>query len=97
MSALLLGGARRTARIRRRGWHSGIAFSAKILLEIAGMLPPIKVAAGLLTTVSMTVIGLTVDVRVVAEAGVRVTAAVTLSLLVLGSISVALVRLLGVA
>ena len=61
------------------------------------LLPPIKVAASLLTTVSMAALGLGVDVRVVAKAGVRVTAAVTLSLVVLGGISVGLIRLLGVA
>ncbi len=61
------------------------------------MLPPIKTAASLLTTVSMAALGLGVDVRVVAKAGVRVTAAVTLSLVVLGGISLGLIRLLGVA
>ncbi len=63
----------------------------------AALLPPIKAAASLLTTVSMAALGLGVDVRVVAQAGVRVTAAVTLSLVVLGGISVGLIRLLGVA
>ena len=63
----------------------------------AGLLPSIKTAANLLTTVSMAALGLGVDIRVVAHAGVRVTAAVTLSLLVLGGISLGLIRLLGVA
>ncbi len=63
----------------------------------AGMLPPIKTTAALLTTVSMAALGLGVDVRVVAQAGLRVTAAVTLSLIVLGLISLALIRILGVA
>jgi len=63
----------------------------------AEMLPPIKTTASLLTTVSMAALGLGVDVRVVAQAGLRVTAAVTLSLIVLGAISLALIRLLGVA
>ncbi len=62
----------------------------------AGLLPPIKMAANLLTTISMAALGLGVDVRVVAQAGVRVTAAVTLSLVVLGGISLGLIRLLGV-
>ena len=62
-----------------------------------GMLPPIKTAANLLTTISMAALGLGVDVRVVAQAGVRVTAAVTLSLVVLGAISLGLIRVLGVA
>ena len=63
----------------------------------AGMLLPIKKTASLLTTVSMAALGLGVDVRVVARAGLRVTAAVTLSLVVLGLISLALIRTLGVA
>jgi uncharacterized integral membrane protein (TIGR00698 family) len=63
----------------------------------APMLLPIKTAAAQLTTVSMAALGLGVDVRVVAQAGVRVTAAVTLSLIVLGAVSLGLIRLLGVA
>ncbi len=62
-----------------------------------GMLAPIKTVANLLTTVSMAALGLGVDVRVVAQAGLRVTTAVTLSLVVLGGISLGLIRLLGVA
>jgi uncharacterized integral membrane protein (TIGR00698 family) len=61
------------------------------------MLLPIKTVANLLTTVSMAALGLGVDVRVVAQAGLRVTAAVTLSLVVLGGISLGLIRVLGVA
>ncbi len=41
-------------------------------------------------------LGLGVDVRVVARAGLRVTAAVTASLVVLGIVSFALIRLVGV-
>jgi hypothetical protein len=37
-----------------------------------------------------------VDVRVVAKAGLRVTTAVTLSLIVLGAISLGLIHLIGV-
>ena len=62
----------------------------------AGLLVPIKQAANLLTTVSMAALGLGVDVRVLAKAGLRVTVAVTLSLVVLGGISLALIRLLGI-
>jgi uncharacterized integral membrane protein (TIGR00698 family) len=62
-----------------------------------GLLPPLKTAAAWLTTISMAALGLGVDVRVVAKAGLRVTAAVTLSLLVLGVISLGLIRLLKVA
>ena len=45
----------------------------------------------------MAALGLGVDVRVVARAGGPVTAAVVLSLVVLGAISLGLIRLLGVA
>ena len=60
-------------------------------------LPAISVLTGLLTTISMAGLGLGVDVRVVARAGMRVTIAVTVSLLVLGIISLGLIRVLGVA
>ena len=59
--------------------------------------PPISATANLLTTVSMAALGLGVDVRVVAKAGLRVTASVTASLVVLGIIGYALIRVLGVA
>ncbi len=59
--------------------------------------PPIKTTANLLTTISMAALGLGVDVRVVAKAGLRVTTAVTVSLLVLGVISFGLIRVLHVA
>jgi len=63
----------------------------------APALPPIGVTASILTTVSMAALGLGVDVRVVAAAGLRVTAVVTASLVVLGVISFGLIRFLGVA
>ena len=79
-----------------------VGFLAVLALRSAGVIPagllrPLALAANLLTTVSMAALGLGVDVRVVAQAGVRVTAAVTLSLLVLGAISLGLIRALGVA
>jgi uncharacterized integral membrane protein (TIGR00698 family) len=61
----------------------------------AASLAPIGWVANLLTVVSMAALGLGTDLRVVARAGSRVTAAVTVSLLVLGAISLGLVRLLG--
>jgi uncharacterized integral membrane protein (TIGR00698 family) len=73
------------AGIRTTGWLPDVA------------LHPTALVANLLTTVSMAALGLGVDVRVVAKAGVRVTAAVTLSLIVLGAISFGLIRLIGVA
>jgi uncharacterized membrane protein YadS len=60
-------------------------------------LPSIATAASLLTVVSMAALGLGVDIRTVAKAGPRVTAAVTLSLITLAAISYGLIRLLGVA
>ena len=79
-----------------------VGFLALLALRSAGLipaaaLPGVKSAATLLTTVSMAALGLGVDVRVVARAGGRVTAAVVLSLLVLGAISLALIRGLGVS
>ncbi len=79
-----------------------VGFLAVLALRSAGLIPvamlrPVTTVANLLTTVSMAALGLGVDVRVVARAGLRVTGAVTLSLVVLGGISLALIRALGVA
>ena len=63
----------------------------------AGLLAPMALTASLLTTVSMAALGLGVDVRAVAGAGARVTAAVCLSLLVLGIVSLGLIHVLHVA
>lgn len=60
------------------------------------LLAPLASTAAILTTVSMAALGLGVDVRVVAKAGARVTTAVTASLIVLGLISLVLIRLVGV-
>jgi uncharacterized integral membrane protein (TIGR00698 family) len=61
------------------------------------ILPAITRIAAILTTVAMAALGLGVDVKAVARVGVRVTAAVMASLLVLGAISYALIRFAGVA
>lgn len=63
----------------------------------AVLLPPVATVANVLTIVSMAALGLSVDIRSVAQAGPRVTATVVLSLLALGVISLGLIRLLGVA
>jgi uncharacterized integral membrane protein (TIGR00698 family) len=68
----------------------------------AGLIPvmllhPVNHVAALLTTISMAALGLGVDVRTVARAGVRVSSAVTASLLVLSGISLLLIRLLHVS
>jgi uncharacterized membrane protein YadS len=69
------------------------ARSFSLIPDIA--LAQLATTAGLLTTVSMAALGLGVDIRVVASAG-RVTAAVTASLVVLGTISLALIFLLQI-
>ena len=73
-----------------------LGFLAVAVLRATGLIPPIaigpiKAVAGLLTTISMAALGLGVDVRVVARAGVAVTTAVTLSLLLLCGMSLALI------
>jgi uncharacterized integral membrane protein (TIGR00698 family) len=79
-----------------------VGFLALAALRSADLLPhallgPAAVVANVLTIVSMAALGLSTNVRSVARAGARVTAAVTLSLLVLGGISFALIRALGIA
>ncbi|HQT64565.1 MAG: hypothetical protein B7Z75_05680 [Acidocella sp. 20-57-95] len=77
-------------------------FLAILLIRSLGWIPtpiiaPIKYIAGLLTTISMAALGLGVDVRVVAKAGGRVTAAVTISLIILGIISFGLIKIMRIA
>ncbi len=61
-----------------------------------GLLKPVGQTAGVLTVVSMAALGLSTDLRTVARAGGRVSLAVTLSLLVLGAISLGLISLLHI-
>ena len=63
----------------------------------AAALAPAATLANVLTIVSMAALGLGVDVRVVVKAGVRVTSAVTLSLVALGIVSLLLIRALGLS
>ncbi len=77
-------------------------FLVVLVIRSLGLIPqpalvPVAATANVLTTVSMAALGLGVDVRVVAGAGLRVTGAVTASLAVLGVISFGLIRLLGVS
>jgi uncharacterized integral membrane protein (TIGR00698 family) len=58
----------------------------------ATVVAPLTAITGFLTVVSMAALGLGVDVRVLANVGGRVTAAVTLSLMLLLAISIALVH-----
>jgi uncharacterized integral membrane protein (TIGR00698 family) len=79
-----------------------LGFLGLVIGRSFGMVPQVALApagdaATMLTVVSMAALGLGVDVRTVAGAGGRVTAAVILSLLVLGGISFGLIRLLGIA
>jgi uncharacterized integral membrane protein (TIGR00698 family) len=79
-----------------------VGFLIIAAIRTAGWIPtpilePTAFLANLLTTVSMAALGLGVDIRVVANAGLRVTTAVTGSLVVLGIISFGLIRLIGVA
>jgi len=77
-----------------------IGFLVMAALRSAGLiplqaLPLLGEVAAILMVVSMAALGLGVDVRTVSRAGGRVTATVILSLLALGAVSFALVRLLG--
>ena len=78
-----------------------VGFLLFMLARSLGFIPqdllrPLRTVAAVLTTIAMAALGLGVDVRVVAKAGLRVASAVTLSLVVLGLISYALIRLAGV-
>jgi uncharacterized integral membrane protein (TIGR00698 family) len=78
-----------------------VGFLALAALRSANLLPyallrPVAASADLLTIISMAALGLGTDVRAVARAGARVVAAVTLSLLVLGAVSLCLIRLLAI-
>ncbi len=79
-----------------------VAFLLVATLRSLGLIPapllaPTASLASALTTVSMAALGLGVDVRVVARAGLRVSLAVTLSLIVLGAISLGLIHLVALA
>jgi uncharacterized membrane protein YadS len=79
-----------------------IGFLAVLIIRSLGwipevLLPPITGVASIMTTVAMAGLGLGVDVRVVVRTGVRVTLAVTASLIVLAAISYGLIRLIGIA
>ena len=79
-----------------------LGFLALVACRSLGLVPvaaiaPIGRIATLLTVVSMAALGLGVDVRTVAKAGGRVTAAVVLSLLGLGAISFTLLAVLHIA
>ncbi len=77
-----------------------VGFLATMAMRSFGVIPhaalaPMASIATALTVVSMAALGLGVDARVLVGAGGRVTGAVVLSLLALGGISLALIRMLG--
>ena len=77
-----------------------VAFLTMVAARSFGLIPklalgPIATIATDLTIISMAALGLGVDVRVLAKAGPRVTAVVTLSLVVLGAMAFGLIRALG--
>jgi uncharacterized integral membrane protein (TIGR00698 family) len=79
-----------------------VGFLALAVMRSTGLIPkpwlgPIASVGNLLTIVSMAALGLGVEVRAVAQSGPRVIAAVVVSLLFLGVVSLALIRLLGIA
>lgn len=78
-----------------------VGFMVMAALRSAGLIPtalltPIATVAHGLTIVSMAALGLSVDIRSVAKAGPRITATVVLSIFVLMTISLGLIRLLAV-
>jgi uncharacterized membrane protein YadS len=79
-----------------------VGFLGLAALRSMGLIPhqtlgPAATATSLLTIVSMAVLGLDVNVRVVAGAGVCVIGTVTVSLLLLAGISLALIHALSIA
>ena len=96
----LNGGARSTATagfFRLVPWFI-LGFLALSVLRSLDIVPativgPLTEITGFLTVVSMAALGLGVDVRVLATVGGRVTAAVTLSLVLLLAISIGLIHL----
>jgi uncharacterized integral membrane protein (TIGR00698 family) len=78
-----------------------VGFLLALAARSLGLIPrpvlaPLTGTASLLTTLAMAALGLGVDVRAVARSGARVTLAVTLSLVVLGAMSYALIRFAGI-
>src|SRR6185436_7998011 len=71
----------------------GLSALRSLDLVPATVIGPLTTITGFLTVVSMAALGLGVDVRVLATVGGRVTAAVTLSLMLLLAISIGLVHL----
>ncbi|MGE0060590.1 MAG: YeiH family protein [Xanthobacteraceae bacterium] len=78
-----------------------VAFVALAMVRSAGALPagtiaPITIASKWLTAVSMAALGLGVDLKSIADAGPRITVAVTVSLAALIAMSLLLIRVVGI-
>jgi len=92
--------------IRRLDWQELVpwfivGFLIVLIVRSLGLipqvvLPPVTHIAAILTTIAMAALGLGVDIRVVAKSGLRLMVAVTASLIILGSISYALIRVAGI-
>ena len=94
--------AKRGPRLRELVPWFIIGFLVVLIVRSLGLipqplLPPITRAASILTTIAMAALGLGVDIRAVARTGIRVTLAVTASLIVLGIMSYTLIRLTGIS
>jgi len=79
-----------------------VGFLLLALLRSLGLLPqfalaPAAALANWFTIIAMAALGLSTDLRSVAQAGGPVTAAVTLSLIVLGAMAFGLIHLIGIA
>ncbi|MBP0494111.1 YeiH family protein [Pararoseomonas indoligenes] len=74
----------------------GLAALRSLELLPAALLGPMATVATALTVLAMAALGLGVDVRTVARAGGRVVGAAVASLLLLGVVSLGLIRVLGV-
>jgi uncharacterized integral membrane protein (TIGR00698 family) len=103
--ALSLLGRREPAQISRPALHRLVpwfivGFVGAAAARSAGIVPdvvlaPASAVAAIMTIVSMAALGLGTDVRSLARSGVRVAAAVTLSLVGISAISFFLVRIVG--
>jgi uncharacterized membrane protein YadS len=79
-----------------------VGFLALMGLRSVGLIPqgwlgPIGLVTNALTVVSMSALGLSVDIRSVTNAGGRVITAASISLLLLGALAMGMIRLLGIA
>ena len=77
-----------------------LGFLALMGLRSAGLIPealvaPLQTLSGVLTIVSMAALGLMVDIRSLLDAGGRVVATAVLSIVTLGLLSLAMMRLIG--